>query len=517
MSRFDPLADEITARSTGPVFGVPGSGATLSLLDRLEKLGREFVLTHFEGSAAIMAGTAGRLSGRVGVALSIKGPGVTNMIPGLAVSAFESFPLVALVEAYGAAAPAAKAHKRIDQATLTATVSKAITQFAANGPTFGELADLAEAETPGPVVLELAEPAPQSGTPLPEPAYPLRNGDAASVLRLVQKARRPIVVSGTPALRAGLSERLRRLEIPVFTTAAAKGLVDERGVNSAGVYTGVGLELSPEFSLFDQADLVVCIGMRPSEVLATRPFPCPAVNLGATAEPGSEAFAFAAAAGIDAAGDVLDQLDDRSWGTDHVAAAQERIEQAMLSNSLLPAHVFSRVQARFQRDVRGVFDTGYFCTIAEHAWRAPTASHCLMSGQGRYMGTGIPMGIGAAICDSSLPTVVFVGDGGIGPFVAEAKIAVERRLPVLFCLMTDGRFASLRTRALRDHMTERPLTMVQPSWRSVFEGFGMQTMSATRESEVADALAAWAPSQGPAYLEVSFDPNPYEAMVQGIR
>ena len=200
-----------------------------------------------------------------------------------------------------------------------------------------------------------------------------------------------------------------------------------------------------------------------------------------------------------------------------MAAAQERIERAMHSNQFLPAHVFARVQAHFRHAVRGVFDTGYFCTIAEHAWRAPTASHCLMSGQGRYMGTGIPMGLGAAICDPTLPTAVFVGDGGIGPFVAEAKIAVERRLPVLFCLLTDGRFASLRTRALRDHMTERPLTIAQPSWRSVFEGFGMQAISAADESAVADALTAWAPSQGPAYLEVSFDPDPYEAMVQGIR
>ena len=140
-----------------------------------------------------------------------------------------------------------------------------------------------------------------------------------------------------------------------------------------------------------------------------------------------------------------------------------------------------------------------------------------MSGQGRYMGTGIPMGLGATLHDQTLPTVVFLGDGGIGPFVAETKIAIEKRLPVLFCLMTDGRFASLRTRALRDGMTERPLTMALPSWRAVFEGFGMPAVCAANETEVADALTAWAPSQGPAYLEITFDPDPYEAMVQGIR
>ena len=517
MSGFDSLAEDIAARSAGPVFGVPGSGATLSLLDRLERLGRGFVLTHFEGAGAIMAGTVGRISGRAGVALSIKGPGVTNMVPGLAVSAFESFPLVAVVEAYGAAAPAAKVHKRIDQAALMATVSKAITQFASGGPAFGELVALAEAETPGPVILELAEPAPQAGTPLPKPAFPLRNEDAPAVLRLLEKARRPIVVAGALALRAGLADRIGKLPLPVFTTAAAKGLIDESQPNSAGVYTGVGLELSPERGLFDQADLVVCIGMRPNEVLATRPFSQPAVNLGATAEPGSEAFAFAAVASIDAAGEVLDRLDDRSWGVDQVAAAQERIERAMISNRFLPVHVFARVQAHFQRDVRGVFDTGYFCTIAEHAWRAPTASHCLMSGQGRYMGTGIPMGIGAAICDPSLPTAVFVGDGGIGPFVAEAKIAVERRLPILVlpydgrpvCVAENAGPARSYDRAPADHGSALLAIGVRRIWH---EGDVRRS-----EPEVADALSAWAPSQGPAYLEVSFDPNPYEAMVQGIR
>jgi thiamine pyrophosphate-dependent acetolactate synthase large subunit-like protein len=517
MSHFDRLAEAIAARSTGPVLGVPGSGATLSLLDRLEKLGREFVLTHFECSAAIMAGTIGRLSGRVGVALSIKGPGLTNMVPGLAVAAFEAFPLVAVVEAYGAAAPAAKAHKRIDQAALTATVSKAITQFAPNGPAFDELAALAEAETPGPVILELAEPAPERGKALPESAYDLKDGNAAEVLKLVEKAQTPIVVAGTLGLRAGLSGSLSKLQVPVFTTAAIKGLVDERAANSAGVYTGVGLELSPEHDLFEGADLVICFGLRPNEVLATRPFPAPAVNIAATAEPGAEAFGFAAVAGVDTAEQTLAALDGTSWGIDLVVAAQERIERAMLSNTFLPAHVFARVQAHFSHAVRGVFDTGYFCTIAEHAWRAPTVSHCLMSGQGRYMGTGIPMGLGATLHDQTLPTVVFLGDGGIGPFVAETKIAIEKRLPVLFCLMTDGRFASLRTRALRDGMTERPLTMALPSWRAVFEGLGMPAVCAANETEVADALTGWEPSQGPAYLEISFDPDPYEAMVHGIR
>lgn len=517
MSDLVRLAEEIVERTSGPVFGVPGSGATLTLIDALEQQGREFVLTHFEGAAAMMAGTVGRLSGQAGVCVSIKGPGLTNMVPGLAVSTYEAFPLVAIAEAYGEAAPAAKAHKRIDQAALTGTVSKAITQWAKQGPSFADVATLAEAETPGPVVLELAQPEPATALALPQPVGITAGTGAAEVAGLVEKSKRSIVIAGTLAIRAGLSEKLNRLAIPVFSTTAAKGVMDETHPSSAGVYTGVGLDASPEHDLFKEADLVVCIGMRPHEVLATRPFGVPAVNLAAVSEPGAEAFGFAAVAGPAAAPDILGLLAQKSWGVERVAEAQDRIRRAAITNCFLPGQVYQHAQKHFAGNVRGVFDTGYFCTIAEHIWQAPNPSCCLMSGQGRYMGTGIPMALGAAIHDPSLPTIAFVGDGGVGPFIGEAKIAVERRLPLLFCLLTDGYLSSIRTRALQDGLTQRPVTIGRNSWRGVFDGFGMPTFTSDDENSFDDALRAWQPSQGPAYIEVGFEPDAYEAMVKGIR
>ena len=517
MSSLDLLAEEIAAHCPGPVFGVPGSGATLTLLDKLEQRGHEFVLTHFEGTAAIMAGTLGRLSGKAGACLSIKGPGVTNMVPGLAVSAFESFPLVAVVEAYGPDAALAKAHKRIDQAALTSTVSKGITQLTAGGPGFAEVAGFASAETPGPVILELAQPEPDTPTPLPTELQTLNGINKDAVIDLVEKAKRPIVVAGALALRQELGHLLNALKVPVFSTAAAKGAIDETLSHSAGVYTGVGLELSPEHSLFKEADLVVCIGLRPSEVLATRPFGLPAVNITATQEAGSEAFEFDAIAGLEDTGDVVAILNGKSWGEDQVSSAQDQLHRALLSNTFLPAHVYEQARTHFDGNVCGVFDTGYFCTIAEHIWVAANASQCLMSGQGRYMGAGVAMALAAAIHDPSVPTVAFLGDGSIGPFIGEAKIAVERKLPLLFCLLTDGRFASIRTRSLQDGLTEKPLTPALPSWLSIMDGFGMPVYSASDERSVADALSSWTPSDGPAYLEVSFEPDSYEAMVKGIR
>lgn len=516
MSAFARLAGQIAKHSPGPVFGVPGSGATLSVIDELDRLGREFILTNFEGAAAMMAGTVGRLSGRAGTCLSIKGPGVINMMPGLGVSAFEAFPLVAIVEAYGRDVPAAKMHKRIDQAALTATVSKAITQLAEQGPSFQEIAAFAEAETPGPVILELAQPQPAQASLPPLPGAPAADG-AAALVGLIEKSRYPIVVAGSMAIRQNLSAALNRLKVPVFSTASAKGIVDEAHPLSAGVYTGVGLELSPEHGLFKTADLVVCFGMRPNEVLATRPFGPPAANIVAGVDPGAEAFGFQVTAAPSAAKDALAALEQKSWGADRVSEAQQRLRRSTLSNRFLPAHVYDRTQAFFGGKVRGVFDTGYFCTIAEHIWLARESSLCLMSGQARYMGTGIPMALGAAIHDQSVPTVVFVGDGGIGPFIAEAKLAVERRLPLLFCLLTDGYLSSIRTRALTEGLSQRAVTIARPSWLGVMEGFGMPVFSADDEESFGAALPAWRPAEGPAFVEVSFEPDSYEAMVKGIR
>ncbi|NJL70829.1 MAG: hypothetical protein HC888_04075, partial [Candidatus Competibacteraceae bacterium] len=202
------------------------------------------------------------------------------------------------------------------------------------------------------------------------------------------------------AARRMWAERLDALSIPVFSTAAAKGVVDEFRPHAAGPYTGVGLALTPESTLLPRADLVVCLGVRPGEVLATRPFPAPAISVDSVdGIAGSDAFQFTHAVSDIHAGAVLDALSNKSWGLDLLAESLSALAAHMAAGPFLPAHAFAAMAERFGREVRIVMDTGYFCTIGEHAWRAPRADLCLLSGQGRYMGTGIPMALAAALTD----------------------------------------------------------------------------------------------------------------------
>jgi acetolactate synthase-1/2/3 large subunit len=508
------LAEEITAHGVTRLFGVPGSGVTLSLIDALEQRGIAFHLTHFEGAGALMAATVGRLSGRAGVSLSIKGPGLANAVPGIAAAWFEGYPLVHLAEAFPPGSPVSQAHKRLDQAALVAPITKASRFSAEDGPSFTSLAHFACAEEPGPVLFELAASAPPRAEALPEVASVRADGTEAR--ELLRKAKRPVVIAGALASRAGLGAVLAKLNCPVFSTAAVKGIVDERAANAAGPWTGVGLALTPEQVLLQQADLVIGIGLTARESLRAAPFKTPYLAIDAVDTPGTDAFAPDARLGLGDAATALDLVADKEWGRDELRATLERL-QARMEEGFLPGAVFRVIDHHFQRRLRMVMDTGYFCTIGEHAWRAASADLCLLSGQGRYMGTGLPMALGAALHDSSLPTVLVTGDGGVAMYLAEAKLAAQHKLPLLIVLMTDNGFGSIRTRAIKDGLTQKPLVMDGKSWVATFDSLGIPGARVENLGAVEQALAAWTPRNGPAFLEIPFEPDAYEAMVAGIR
>ena len=514
MTDIARLAEEIIGHRVTRLFGVPGSGVTLSLIDALEKRGVAFQLTHFEGAGALMAATVGRLSGRAGVSLSIKGPGLTNAVPGIAAAWFEAYPLVHLTEAFPPGSPVSQAHKRMEQAALVAPITKT-SRFSANdGPSFTSMVQFAGAEEPGPVLFELAPSAPISAEALPEVTSVRENGTGAG--ELLRNAKRPVVIAGALASRAGLGAALAKLNVPVFSTAAAKGIVDERAANAAGVWTGVGLELTPEHVLLPQADLIIGIGLTAREALRCAPFKAPYLAIEAVETPGTNAFAPAARVGLGDGSAVLDHLSEKAWGLEILRSTLEKLRGRM-QEGFLPGAVFAAIDHQFQRRLRVVMDTGYFCTIGEHAWRAASADLCLLSGQGRYMGTGLPMALGAALHDSSVPTVLVTGDGGVAMYLAEAKLAVQHKLPLLIVLMTDNAFASVRTRAMKEGLTQKPLIMDGKSWVPVLESLGIPGTRAENINAVQDALAAWMRSTGPIFLEIPFEPNAYEAMVAGIR
>lgn len=191
-------------------------------------------------------------------------------------------------------------------------------------------------------------------------------------------------------------------------------------------------------------------------------------------------------------------LAQKTWGLDELGRIKEYLWSSITSD-FLPGRVFEFINNHFSGLVRAVMDTGYFCTIGEHAWLAKRADLCLFSGQGRYMGTGLPMAIGASLYDSAVPTIAFLGDGGVGMYPTEAGMAVRNKLPLLIVLMSDNAFGSIRTRAIRDGLTQSPLRFDGRSWTGCFKSLGIPSERAENIKAVSEAITAWNPKNGPAF------------------
>src|SRR5262247_4344800 len=77
------------------IFGVPGE-ENLDMVESLRNSSIKLVLTRHEQSAAFMAATYGRLTGKPGVCLTTLGPGALNLATGAGYALLGAMPMVML-------------------------------------------------------------------------------------------------------------------------------------------------------------------------------------------------------------------------------------------------------------------------------------------------------------------------------------------------------------------------------------------------------------------------------------
>ena len=512
--RVVALADALAAEGVRAIFGIPGSGLSLQLITRLEGRGVPFYGTSHEASAAVMAGAFGTRSRTLGCSVSIRGPGVGNALSGVLTNHYEQRPTLSLAEALGPAVAVGMAHKRLDHAAAAGPYVKAYATLGEPEATLTALAMTARAEVPGPVHLDLVA---DDTSVVPTPSPPGRCEPAGhDPARLLERSRRPIVIAGSLAARRPWGARLGRLRVPVFTTFAAKGVVDERGAFAAGVFTGDGKALAPETRLLPEADLVVGLGLRRGEILRPPAWPCPVVLLDAVAgtADGLEATHVVPDAGDADFDAALSALAGRAWGDDRVAEAIATVRRRLLEDPWLPGRVYETLEGAVPDAGCFVVDTGWFCTVAEHVWRAPSPDAFLASANGRSMGTGLPMAIGAALADRRRPTICAMGDGGVRMYIADLRLAVQERLPILLLLLSDGRLGSVSGDGT---LSRRATAVAGASWLRVADAMDCPGQQVKDVDGLLATLARWRWSEGPLFVEAVFDPERYAAMTREIR
>jgi len=505
-------------------FGVTGSGGSLQLISALEKENVPFYPVAHEAAGVLMSGACCRDGKTHAVAIGIKGPGFINFLPGILSNFYEGYPALTISEAYSTSIPLYNKHKRIDHRSVCSAIVKGYATVDTSADTVQSIFDLASKEFPGPVHLDLCN------TPVnnEKPPYKLdkqnQNINESEIEMLadhIKTSSSPVVILGSMVSRQLKGMVPDNLNIPVLTTASAKGCYNENGAYSGGVITGEGKEISPEHLILGKADLIIGIGLRNNEVTRVTPFNATLIIIDSIDDGLHDGFdaniCLVTSDVASVAVSVFSELSVKNWGQEVVESYRRRVEKELLKSQWLPPVVFLRLQQQVSENTVLALDTGLFCTIGETVWKARSTDNFIGSSNGRFMGTAIPTAIGTAISNPDQNVICVAGDGGIRPYLSEIRLAVEHHLPILFILMSDGLYGTVAMTGKQAGLSCRAFTINSNSWWNAVESMGCPSTHVSNLQELDRSINQWSGSNGPLFIEMHFEPEQYANLTKLLR
>lgn len=525
MSRhIEIFADSLVAGGIRHAFGVTGSGASLNLIGALTERGVTYHATHTEVAAALMAGAAGWDGTLRAMSVVIKGPGFANALPGLIANRYERRPMVSVSEAFAEDAPQGARHKRLDHNALTGEACLIHAAVSDDGPTLAGLIAAAQgAPLAGPVHFDLM-PKPGKGMRRAEamPAGP-RQGISSDVLDRVKSAQRPALVLGQDAKHLLTDDALRGLRIPIATTAAGKGLVDETSSFAAGIVSGERGRCTPEVTSLAEADLILAIGVSNDELITAGALPAPLIlaDLGYPALRVGFGAVAAFSARIEDVEQLLEELRSHDWGADAIASRRRSIAGLFDAEGTSLGAAIIALQGLLPPGTVAIPDTGFHCTITETLWQARTPAQALGTSRSRYMGIAVPTAIGRAIADPGRPVLCVFGEGGLAPHFFELSLAVRLCLPIVFLYARDRRYGSVVAFGPEAGFVAGATGFDNGRAAQMAALLGCRSSRAdtvkTMQDALAPLLAGGFDKSGPVFLQYDLDPETYAKAAKELR
>ncbi|MBI4181458.1 MAG: thiamine pyrophosphate-binding protein [Candidatus Aenigmarchaeota archaeon] len=278
MKASDHLFRELGAQGIEWVFGMLGreAGAVRPARGSCPR----FVVMRDERNAGFAADAYGRLTGTPGVCMATLGPGLTNLLTGVASAWSDRSPLLAIVSQAELSAPASNAHQRVPNLRVAAPLTKGAFE-AKTGREIRSLIAYAldEATRPpaGPVLVSIPIDLFSAEAPTHDAGIQ-RVTKADWIPQALQDAREaimassiPVIVTGADGLREGGAPAMQRLArnagIGLASTYSGKGAFDERDpcfLATVNEYLEDLFRVS--FSeAFQEVDLVLAVGVAPSD------------------------------------------------------------------------------------------------------------------------------------------------------------------------------------------------------------------------------------------------------------
>lgn len=490
----DLLVAALENEGVAHIFGVPGE-ENLDVVESLRHSSIQLVITRHEQSAAFMAATYGRLTGRPGVCIATLGPGALNLVTGAAYAHLGAMPMILLTGQKGIMGSRQARFQIVDMIATMRPLTKSTRQIVSTAtiPTLVRDAfRVAMEERPGPVHLELPEDIAGEDAPdipmVPPHAIELPVAHPAALDRaaaMILEAKRPLVMLGAaasrPRLAAGLNGFVRRTQLPFFTTQMGKGSV----AGGANLYMGTAALSERDYvhEAIDRADLILAIG---HDTIEKPPFLMGAggpkvIHVGYSPANVEQVY-FPHAEVVGDVGPSLNLLADRLEGRLPPESPLLPLRAQILARITDRAEEdrFPPTPQRIVRDVRRVMpedgivalDNGMYKIWFARNYRTRVANTLLLDNALATMGAGLPSAMMAAMLHPHRRVLAVCGDGGFMMNSQELETAVRLKLNLVVLILEDSAYGMIRWKQAVDNFADWGLTFTNPDFVRYAEAYG---------------------------------------------
>jgi acetolactate synthase-1/2/3 large subunit len=507
----DEIAHVLRINNVTRIFGIPGGGSSLDLIDAAARADIPFILTRTEAAATIMAAVTGELSGAPGAVLVGVGPGASSATNGLAYASLERSPMVLFVDG-----PASSMHQHFNQQALFAPITRGTDRLEPNdgANVLDGLLKIAVSAPEGPVMVEMTagDAASEAGAFIHLETVPPKtptDADINAAKVMIAGSTRPILIVGLEARPHADAVRqfADQLGAAVLTTYKAGGVVAATAPGYIGTITGA----AGEMPILKHADLIIGIGFDPIEFIPGQwPDDFPPFLLLGEGSPANPRVPFALQLNgplDDTLEKLSDDLLDSGWaasGLDDLKSITEAI-YAPSRSGFTTAAAIDVMRDTLDHATRIAVDAGahMFSTIGR--WPAMQPYGILKSNGLSSMGYALPAAIASALAAPSTPVVAVTGDGGISMCIGELATAKELDLDITVIVMNDSALSLIDIKQQRQQRPSLGVRYPAQDFAAIAEAYGWQGIRA----DDANALHSALTTPGRKLIDVHVDPAGY--------
>jgi acetolactate synthase-1/2/3 large subunit len=521
LSGGEALIESLVREGVEIIFGLPGV-QMYGVVDAIKQNPNiKMIVPRHEQATSYMADGYARASRGIGVAMVVPGPGLYNAAAGLS-TAYSSSSPVLMIAGQVPRSSIGKDLGGLHEVNDQLEVIKPVTKFQkrvlrpheipnAVSEAFNHLKNgrprPVEIEMPPETMVESEEVQLLESNPYIR-LEPI-NQPITDVVNLILNSKKPVIYAGTGVIRSQAEETLIKFteetNIPVITSAAAKGVISDEHPHSLGAALGGEGQLK---DFVESSDLIIVIGSR----FALR-YPAAEntriihidIDKSEFGRFHKDELCFLSDAKL--AIERISEEIQAVGGTKFPSPKENVAKIRKILNSgiegLHPQHeIINSLREGMPKDTITVWDMTQLGYYSRPGWKTYNTSSYLDSGYSGNLGWAYPTSLGAKVAKPETPVVSISGDGGFMYNVQELSTAVKYGINVVCVIFNDGHYGNVQRDLSLDWSGDYGTSFVNPDFVKMAESYGALGLKVTDPEKVGEAVSEGIDSKRPTIIDV---------------